>query len=119
MGVDVSEETSDSEDGEWMKESEEDWSGSDTREEESVEGQEESAEKEPCITAIEQTKGAYENPLFQISEWEERRLRKPWRQAVIVKFLGRQIGFKALENRLRQMWVRDGILTMVDVLKWT
>ncbi|RZB83991.1 hypothetical protein D0Y65_032446 [Glycine soja] len=34
---------------------------------------------------------------------------------VWVKLLGRKIRFKVLENRLKQMWVRKGIIHMIDV----
>jgi hypothetical protein len=32
-----------------------------------------------------------------------------------VKLLGRKIGYKALETRLKQMWVRNGIINIVDI----
>jgi hypothetical protein len=32
-----------------------------------------------------------------------------------VKMLGRSIGYKALETRLKQMWVRNGVLNIVDL----
>ena len=31
-----------------------------------------------------------------------------------LKLLGRKIGFKALESRLKQMWVRKGII-VIDI----
>lgn len=34
---------------------------------------------------------------------------------VWVKLLGRKIRFKVLENRLKQIWVRKGIIHMIDV----
>jgi hypothetical protein len=34
---------------------------------------------------------------------------------VIVKLLGRKIGYKALENQLKQMWVRRGVIQIVDL----
>lgn len=33
---------------------------------------------------------------------------------VIVKLLGRKIGFKALETRLKQLWVQQGIMSIID-----
>lgn len=67
------------------------------------------------LEVVEGKKGKYECPSFVLSEKEERRICKPWRNGVIVKLLGRKIGYKALENRLQQMWVRDGIITVVDL----
>lgn len=32
-----------------------------------------------------------------------------------MKLLGRKIDYKALENRLKQMWVRKGIFTIIDL----
>lgn len=48
----------------------------------------------------------YDCPVLILTEKEEQRLQKPWKHGVIVKLLGRKIGFKALETRLRQMWVK-------------
>lgn len=31
----------------------------------------------------------------------------------MVQLLGREIGFKVLENRLQQMWVRSGVINIV------
>lgn len=44
-----------------------------------------------------------------------KRVLQPWRKGVIVKLLGRKIDYKALENRLKQMWVRKGIFTIIDL----
>ncbi|GAU16650.1 hypothetical protein TSUD_326000 [Trifolium subterraneum] len=49
--------------------------------------------------------GEYECPEFVFSKAEEKRIFMPWRKGVIVKLLGRRIGYKALKNRLKQMWV--------------
>ncbi|XP_058780632.1 uncharacterized protein LOC131654593 [Vicia villosa] len=50
-----------------------------------------------------------------LSKYEETRIQRPWRRGVIAKLLGRRIGFKALENRLNQMWVRKGIIRIIDL----
>ncbi|KAI5386464.1 hypothetical protein KIW84_072841 [Lathyrus oleraceus] len=50
--------------------------------------------------------GGYDCPFFVLSEAEEKRIQRPWRRGVIVKLLGRKIGHKALETRLKQMWGR-------------
>lgn len=34
---------------------------------------------------------------------------------MIVKLLGRKIGFKVLETRLQQLWVRKGIISLIDL----
>ncbi|GAU31323.1 hypothetical protein TSUD_315330 [Trifolium subterraneum] len=59
--------------------------------------------------------GEYECPEFVFSKAEEKRIFMPWRRGVIVKLLGRRIGYKALENRLKQMWVRKGVINIIDL----
>ncbi|KAF7812710.1 RNA-directed DNA polymerase [Senna tora] len=46
---------------------------------------------------------------------EERRLSEPFDKALIIKLLGRNIGFKVLERKLYQMWSAKGILTIIDL----
>ncbi|PNY15775.1 hypothetical protein L195_g012478 [Trifolium pratense] len=67
------------------------------------------------MEVIEKKLGDHACPDFVLTEEEEARLQKPWRNGVIVKLLGRKIGYKALETRLKQMWVRNGIINIVDV----
>jgi hypothetical protein len=59
--------------------------------------------------------GDYECPEFIFSKKEEKRLYRPWRRGVVVKLLGRRIGYKALETRLKQMWVRKGVINIIDL----
>lgn len=72
-------------------------------------------EEEIGVTVVEGKLGTYDCPRFQLTEKEEERIRRPWLNAVIVKLLGRSIGYKALENRLKQMWVRMGVLNIIDL----
>ncbi|XP_058725672.1 uncharacterized protein LOC131596965 [Vicia villosa] len=67
------------------------------------------------ITIEEEVIGGYECPKFIFSAEEEERMQRPWRRGVIVKLLGRRIGYKALENRLNQMWVRKGVISIIDL----
>lgn len=46
---------------------------------------------------------------------EGKQIHCPWRRGVIVKLLGREIRYKALETRLEQMWVRRGIINIIDL----
>ncbi|KAK2384819.1 zinc ion binding / nucleic acid binding protein [Trifolium repens] len=69
------------------------------------------------LQVVEQQVAGYDCPLFQLSKKEEARIQKPWRQGLIVKLFGRRIGYKALENRLKQMWVRKGVITIIDLGK--
>ncbi|PNY14274.1 hypothetical protein L195_g010950 [Trifolium pratense] len=63
----------------------------------------------------EQRIGDIECPKFSFSLKEEQRIQRPWKQGVIVQLLGRKIGYKALENRLKQLWVRKGVIQIVDL----
>ncbi|XP_058727196.1 uncharacterized protein LOC131598631 [Vicia villosa] len=67
------------------------------------------------IMVEEKTIRGYECPSFIFSEAEEKRIQKRWRRGVIVKLLGRKIGYKALETRLNQMWVRKGVISIIDL----
>ncbi|PNX65246.1 hypothetical protein L195_g062498, partial [Trifolium pratense] len=59
--------------------------------------------------------GNYACPQFVFSKKEEKRIYRQWRRGVIVKLLGRRIGYKALETRLKQMWVRKGVISIIDL----
>lgn len=67
------------------------------------------------LQIVEKTHGGYECPEIVIPPRAEVRLCRPWKQGLIVKLLGRRIGFKALENRLNQMWVRKGVMNIIDL----
>ncbi|MCH84794.1 hypothetical protein A2U01_0005630 [Trifolium medium] len=67
------------------------------------------------MEVVEKVRGGHACPEFVLTEEEESRLQMPWRKGIIVKLLGRRIGYKALENRLKQMWVRNGVINIVDV----
>ncbi|PNX92703.1 hypothetical protein L195_g015844 [Trifolium pratense] len=63
----------------------------------------------------ERMDGNYACPEFVFSKLEEKRIYRPWRRGVIVKLLGRRIGYKALETRLKQMWVKKGVISIIDL----
>jgi hypothetical protein len=69
------------------------------------------------LSVVEGKVGSYECPKFILSAREEARIRKPWRQGLIVKLMGRNIGYKALETRLKQIWVRKGVISIIDLGK--
>ena len=39
-------------------------------------------------------------PILHLSKEEEARIRKPWRRCLIIKLLGRSLGFRFLEKKL-------------------
>lgn len=59
--------------------------------------------------------GEYECPEIILSPEEETRISQPWKNGVIVKMLGKRIGYKALEAKLQQLWARKGIINIVDL----
>jgi hypothetical protein len=67
------------------------------------------------IRVEEQKIENYDCPIFILSKSEEKRIHRPWKRGVIVKLLGRRIGYKALETRLKQMWVKKGIINIIDL----
>lgn len=67
------------------------------------------------IKIVEKKVGDYECPSFLLSNKERIRIQRPWKGGLIVKLLGRKIGFKALENRLNQLWVKAGVITIIDL----
>jgi len=96
-----------------------DWSeeddSSDSEEMAEGEGLHKSKYLEPRIRIVEKRLGNYECPAFFLAEREKKRIAKCWKGGLIVKLLGRNIGFRALENRLRQMWIRKGIFSLIDL----
>jgi hypothetical protein len=67
------------------------------------------------LKVVEKKVGPYDCPEFILSEKEETRIQRPWRQGLIVKLMGRRIGYKALESRLKQIWVRKGVISIIDL----
>lgn len=59
--------------------------------------------------------GGYECPNFIFSKKKEQRLYRPWQRGLTVKLLGRRIGYKALETRLKQIWVRKGVINNIHL----
>ncbi|QHO20966.1 uncharacterized protein DS421_11g342530 [Arachis hypogaea] len=50
-----------------------------------------------------------------ISEAAERELWKPWWRSLIVKLLGRKIGYAAMKRRLETIWGRFGGIDVIDL----
>ena len=40
---------------------------------------------------------------------------KPWKKTLIIKLLGRKVGFCMLETKLFQLWIRDGVMEITDL----
>ncbi|RYR72499.1 hypothetical protein Ahy_A02g006726 [Arachis hypogaea] len=53
-----------------------------------------------------------------INEATERRVWKPWWETLIVKLLGRKIGYVAMKRRLEAMWSNKGSVDVIDLGAW-
>lgn len=53
--------------------------------------------------------------LVTISKKERDRMGIPLKRTLIVKLLGKSVGFNFLEKRLNQWWARKGVITIVDL----
>ncbi|MCI08948.1 hypothetical protein A2U01_0030030, partial [Trifolium medium] len=80
-----------------------------------MEDDEFSDEEDEGIKIEKAVYGGYACPSIVLSKKEEARIQKPWKNGLIVQLLGRKIGFKALESRLKQLWVRQGVISLVDL----
>ncbi|KAJ4838324.1 hypothetical protein Tsubulata_043031 [Turnera subulata] len=54
-------------------------------------------------------------PVIELSKAFKKRLDKPWQSAVVVKLLGRPIGYKALKTKLQSMWKTEGLFRLIDM----
>lgn len=81
----------------------------------SDEGRDSEKPAEESYEIIEHPKGKHSVPEFIFSKRVEERICVPFKYAVVVKLLGRMIGIKSLESRLKDMWERKGELSVTDV----
>ncbi|CAI8594282.1 unnamed protein product [Vicia faba] len=51
------------------------------------------------MQVVEEMIGGYECPAFTLTETKKKQIYHPWKRCVIVKLLGRKIGYKTLESR--------------------
>lgn len=54
-------------------------------------------------------------PSIPVSTEERMKLCKPWRKAVIIKLLGRKIGYRFLLGRLTKLWNLAGSFELIDL----
>ncbi|KAI9093564.1 hypothetical protein K1719_027013 [Acacia pycnantha] len=70
-------------------------------------------DSEPLFRIVEDKNRKF--PKFEFSSKFKQRLYKAWRKSVIVKLLGRSIGYKALLTRLQSMWAKKGVVRLIDI----
>ncbi|XP_031097086.1 uncharacterized protein LOC116001342 [Ipomoea triloba] len=57
---------------------------------------------------------AYPNcPIIRVSKEKKERLRRPWRRTLIIKLLGRKVGYSFLMNRLQRMWKPEASFDLI------
>ncbi|KAI9097782.1 hypothetical protein K1719_025553 [Acacia pycnantha] len=54
-------------------------------------------------------------PTFSFSDKMKKRLYKAWNKAVIVKLLGRNIGYKLLLSIIQKLWAKKGVLSLINI----
>ncbi|KAK4286585.1 hypothetical protein QN277_003121 [Acacia crassicarpa] len=94
------------------QEKEKDDMSDDSMSDDSVEVSERERKERECIITEDPSRNF---PCFRFSTKMKNRLHKAWSNAVVVKLLGRTIGFRALEKRLQAMWAKRGIITLINV----
>uniref|UniRef100_A0A5K1FR12 CCHC-type domain-containing protein n=1 Tax=Nymphaea colorata TaxID=210225 RepID=A0A5K1FR12_9MAGN len=67
---------------------------------ETVSDTEETLEQDDCVSFFAEKKRA---------------MRQPWRNALIIKLLGKVLGYKALPSLIKQLWVLQGNYRIVDL----
>ncbi|XP_019168342.1 PREDICTED: uncharacterized protein LOC109164046 [Ipomoea nil] len=54
-------------------------------------------------------------PTIKVTEEEKIRLRKPWQRTLIIRVLGRTVGFMYLHKRLHAMWRPEGQMELIPL----
>ncbi|XP_019159673.1 PREDICTED: uncharacterized protein LOC109156274 [Ipomoea nil] len=52
-------------------------------------------------------------PVIQVTKEEKERLRRPWRRSLIIKVLGRTVGYSYLLQRLQHMWKPESTFDLI------
>ncbi|KAF7842178.1 ribonuclease H [Senna tora] len=67
------------------------------------------------VTGISVDKDAFDRPNFTLSDKEWKRLTRPFKKSLIIKLLGKKIGFQFLLKKVNQIWGRTGEIELVDL----
>lgn len=54
-------------------------------------------------------------PNIRLSRDKRLRIRRPWLKTLILKVLGKRMGFKFLERQITQLWNPKGMITLADL----
>ncbi|XVF04451.1 hypothetical protein REPUB_Repub05bG0084100 [Reevesia pubescens] len=56
-----------------------------------------------------------DGPCIMLTKDEKERIRRPWKNTLIVKLLGRSISYTYLSNKVKQLWSLKGGFDIVDL----
>lgn len=71
---------------------------------------------DPMDAIQEMDKGPFNpNPVVPISLEEYEEWCRPWKFSLVVKLLGKRIGFKWMNQRLHHLWARNGEIKVIDL----
>ncbi|KAJ4826631.1 hypothetical protein Tsubulata_002233 [Turnera subulata] len=70
---------------------------------------------EAGVVQIDFVGGNRLHPSFELDKEYYKQLCAPWRDSLILKLLGREIGYKALHAHLLQIWQPKGKLDLLDL----
>ncbi|KAJ4836132.1 hypothetical protein Tsubulata_022221 [Turnera subulata] len=54
-------------------------------------------------------------PFMKLSESFKTKLRKPWENAVVIKLLGKRIGFRVLKSKIQNLWKPRSPFRLIDL----
>ncbi|XLR24568.1 hypothetical protein S83_052468 [Arachis hypogaea] len=52
---------------------------------------------------------------IEMNKAERKRLEKPWKNALIIKLLGRKVAYEVLKRRLDTIWAKSGGMDLIDL----
>ncbi|XP_019172110.1 PREDICTED: uncharacterized protein LOC109167542 [Ipomoea nil] len=64
---------------------------------------------------MEDDRSVPSNPVIPISEEEKERIRRPWRRSLIIRILGRKVGYSYLLQRLQKMWKPEACFDLITL----
>lgn len=67
------------------------------------------------LARIEYKNGNPLNPMIHIVDWVYEGLCAPWQDALVIKLLGRNLGFQILHERLTRLWKLFAGFEMLDI----
>lgn len=64
---------------------------------------------------MEEREAAPNYPIIRVTKEEKERLRRPWKRTLIVKVLGRKVGYTFLLQRLQKLWKPEANFDLIAI----